>query len=330
MLYAPPMPTSRANQVDLDVTSYYHCVARCVRRAFLCGKDRYSGQNFEHRRGWVRERLRFLAGVFAIDVCAYAVMSNHLHVVLHVDEGRAGLWTDAEIEERYWQLHPMAKADFELFPPAKQQALREVWRARLCSLSWMMRALNEFIARRANKEDDVSGRFWEGRFKSQALLDEQGLLTCMAYVDLNPVRAGAAKTLEGSYFTSIQERLQDLARKRRSHRKQTAPDALVPFANQSTDSCTAVKLAPTLEEYVELLEWTGRAVAKGKRGKIVGHAPKLLTDQGVSVERWVSALAEHKVGAVAFLGSVESVRALADKRGKGWLRGLGLARRCAA
>ena len=324
------MPTARENQVDLSVTPYYHCVARCVRRAFLCGKDNYSGQNFEHRREWVRQRLRFLADVFAIDVCAYAVMSNHLHIVLHVDAERASQWSDADIVERYSKLHPMAGANYKQLPPTKQRVQRETWRARLCSLSWMMRALSEFIARRANKEDDVSGRFWEGRFKSQALLDEQGLLTCMAYVDLNPVRAGMAQTLEASDFTSIQERLQDLARKRRSHRRQTAPDSLVPFATQLTDSCTTVTLTPTLEAYVELLQWTGRAVAKGKRGRIVGPPPKLLVDQGVSADRWVEALAQHKVGAVAFLGSVESVQALADKRGKGWLRGLGLAKRCAA
>ena len=324
------MPTPRESQVDLSVTPYYHCVARCVRRAFLCGKDSYSGQNFEHRREWVRERLRFLAGVFAIDICAYAVMSNHLHVVLHVDVERAARWAEADVVERYCRLHPMAKAAYDLLPPARQRMCRETWRARLCNLSWMMRALNEFIARRANKEDDVSGRFWEGRFKSQALLDEQGLLTCMAYVDLNPVRAGVAQTLEESEFTSIQERLQDLERKRRNHRRQTAPDTLAPFATQLTDSCTAMELVPTLEAYVELLEWTGRAVAKGKRGRIVGPAPKLLTDQGVSADRWVEALAEHKVGAVAFLGSVESVEALATKRGKGWLRGLGLARQWGA
>ena len=323
------MPSSRSTQIDLAVTPYYHCMARCVRRAFLCGKDSYSGQDFEHRRDWVRERLRFLADIFAIDVCAYAVMSNHLHVVLHVDAQRAEQWTDADVVARYCKLHPTAKAQYELLPPAKQRTQRSTWRARLCNVSWMMRALNESIARRANKEDDVSGRFWEGRFKSQALLDEQGLLMCMAYVDLNPVRAGLAKTLEESDFTSVQERLQDLARKRRNHRKQTAPDALVPFATQLTDSCTSVELPPTLEAYVELLEWTGRALAEGKRGKIVGPAPKLLADQAVSAERWVEALAEHSVGAVAFLGSVGSIRTLAAKRGKGWLRGSGLAKRCA-
>ena len=77
------MPSPRSQQISLQDTPYYHCISRCVRRAFLCGEDPISSENFEHRRGWVENRLLFLASVFAIDICAYAVMSNHLHVVLH-------------------------------------------------------------------------------------------------------------------------------------------------------------------------------------------------------------------------------------------------------
>ncbi|MFT4939011.1 MAG: hypothetical protein ACI88A_002043 [Paraglaciecola sp.] len=74
------MPYARKNQISLIDTPYYHRVSRCVRRAFLCGTDNYSGQSFEHRRGWVEARLLFLASVFAIDVAAYAVMSNQQNV----------------------------------------------------------------------------------------------------------------------------------------------------------------------------------------------------------------------------------------------------------
>ena len=322
------MPTPRSNQVDLSVTPYYHCVARCVRRAYLCGKDSYSGRDYEHRREWVRERLRFLTHVFAIDVCAYAILSNHLHVVLHVDQARADGWSSAEVKRRYCKLHPMAEADYQSLPPDEQADRREVWRGRLCNLSWMMRALNERIARQANKEDNVSGRFWEGRFKSQALLDTQGLFTCMAYVDLNPVRAGMAETLERSDFTSVQERLQDLERKRRLRRKQTAPSTLVRFSDQSSDGSQTVALPATLSAYVQLLEWTGRLVAKGKRGKILGPPPQLLVDCGLSPDGWITAIAEHKIGGVTFLGTPERVEQLARQRGKKWLRGIRLARNC--
>ena len=111
-----------------------------------------------------------LAGVFAIDIAAYAVMSNHYHIVVHIDGERAKKWTDE---------------------------------------SWFMRVLNESIARMANSEDECTGRFWEGRFKSQALLDEHALLTAMAYIDLNPIRAAMAETPEQSDHTSVQQRIHD-------------------------------------------------------------------------------------------------------------------------
>ena len=326
------MPTARADQVDLSATPYYHCMARCVRRAYLCGKDAYSGKNFEHRRDWVRERLRFLAGVFAIDVCAYAIMSNHLHVVLHVDSARAAAWSPAEVVKRYTKLYPTAKIDYDTLPADKQRLQRKKWRSRLFDLSWMMRALNERIARRANQEDELSGRFWEGRFKSQALLDERGVLTCMAYVDLNPVRAGMARTLKGSDFTSVQERI-TLASKHKHRRKRAAaaPPTLAPFVGQESDSCATIELPAMLDAYIELLEWTGQQLAKGKRGTLTSSPPpRLLTKHGLSAERWVASLGEHKIGRVTFLGKVSSIEKLAKQRGKAWLRGLGLARRCTA
>ena len=79
------MARPRNTQVSLQDTPYYHCVSRCVRKAYLCGVDFYTGQSYEHRRDWIEARLLMLASVFSIDICAYAVMSNHLHLVLGVD-----------------------------------------------------------------------------------------------------------------------------------------------------------------------------------------------------------------------------------------------------
>jgi len=98
------MTRARYSQVPLDDILYYHCICRCVRRAFLCGQDHYSGQAYEHRRQWVVERLALLVDVFAVNLCAYAVMSNHYHVVLRVDRERAAGWSDKAVAVRWMRL----------------------------------------------------------------------------------------------------------------------------------------------------------------------------------------------------------------------------------
>ncbi|RFA30396.1 transposase, partial [Alkalilimnicola ehrlichii] len=172
----------------MNDTPYYHCVSRCVRRAFLCGYDAASEADYSHRRAWVVERLAALAEIFTIDVCAYAVMSNHYHLVLKIDRARGQALSDAAVMQRWARLFKLpclveryqkgeTLSEAEV---VKAQALIAEWRERLMDLSWFMRCLNEYLARRANAEDGCTGRFWEGRFKSQALLDEAALLTCMA------------------------------------------------------------------------------------------------------------------------------------------------------
>ncbi|HJT33993.1 MAG TPA: hypothetical protein VJ783_18250, partial [Pirellulales bacterium] len=194
-------------KVDESVVGVYPCMARCVRRAFLCGFDRYSGRNFDHRKVWVRPRLEELAGIVAVDVLGFAVLSNHLHVLLRIRPDVAAAWSDEEVARRWWRLHPGRRnvdgtpAEPEphelamLLADAEALATR---RKRLSSLSWFMASVCEPIARRANREDRVSGRFWEGRFRSQAVLDEPAALACSVYIDLNPIRAGLADTPETS------------------------------------------------------------------------------------------------------------------------------------
>jgi hypothetical protein len=153
------MPYPRSALVSLEATPWYHVISRCVRRAFLCGEDRATGRNFEHRRGWIVERMEQLAGVFAVDVAAYAVMANHFHQVVRVDAERAQAWSDDEVLRRWTKLYTgpelvqqylrdgdagMVDAQIEVV-----QGWAATYRARLGDLSWYMRVSNESISRMA-------------------------------------------------------------------------------------------------------------------------------------------------------------------------------------
>jgi REP element-mobilizing transposase RayT len=212
------MTSPRSHIIDPEAPGFYHCVSRCVRRAFLCGTDSYTGRCFEHRKAWVEGRLLELAEIFAIGVYAYAVMSNHLHVVTYLDPSVAWSWSPEEVASRWMRLFPVrenGQIDVEA-TRLRAQILTSnperlaVCRSRLASRSWFMRCLSEPIARRANREDACTGRFWEGRYRCQALLDDAAVVACMAYVDLNPVRAGIAADLAACDHTSVKQRIERL------------------------------------------------------------------------------------------------------------------------
>ncbi len=161
------MPRPRKQLISLDTTPYYHCVSRCVRRAFLCGADPLTQQSYEHRRQWVEKRIEELAAIFAVDVAAYAVMSNHTHLVLHINSVKMHSWTDREVCERW---HKLFKGTLLTQKYANQEPLEDIeaetvtatlaqWRLRLGDISWFMRCLNEPIARRANAEDNCTGKW---------------------------------------------------------------------------------------------------------------------------------------------------------------------------
>lgn len=284
------MPLARKRQISLADTPYYHCVSRCVRRAFLCGKDKLTGKSFEHRRQWVEDRLLFLSTVFAIDVCAYAVMSNHTHVVLHVDSVKAQGWSDKEVLTRWHKLHKGTLLSQQFMQQkarhlsdAEHKTLQltiEVYRLRLTDISWFMRELNEPIARQANIEDNCTGHFWEGRFKSQALLDEHALAACMVYVDLNPIRARMAKTPETSAHTSIKRRINDL---KQGHQ----PKTLMPFVGNPRQPQPS-GLMFNLMDYIQLVDLSGRTFMPTKRGVIDYHASPILQRLGLDEQSWHS------------------------------------------
>ncbi len=313
------MTIARSRQVCLEATPYYHCVSRCVRRAFLCGQDRFSGRSFEHRRGWIEQRLALLASVFAIDLCAYAVMSNHYHVVVRIDEARARAWSERAVIDRWLKLYtgPVLIHRYlagETRTQAEQSAVSElvgVWRARLMDLGWFMRNINEPIAREANAEDGCKGRFWEGRYKCQALLDEKALLTCMAYVDLNPIRAAMADRPETSNYTAIQARIEG----RDQH--------LAPFLSrhQSADIDSA-PIPYGWHDYLQLVDWTGRAIRTHKRGAIPLDLPPILERLGKSQHLWLTEMRHYGKWYGRAVGTGANLRAYCEATATHWVRGL--------
>jgi REP element-mobilizing transposase RayT len=326
------MGYARKNLVSLRDTPYYHVIARCVRRAWLWGHDEYAGKDYSHRKQWVIERLAQLGGIFPMEVCAYAVMSNHYHLVLYVDAQRARNWSKQEVMERWtilfrapklvkrWQSGEALEAERVM-----AEAIIERWRSRLCDISWFMRCLNEHLARLANSEDRCTGRFWEGRFKSQALLDEAGLLTAMAYVDLNPIRAGIASTPEESEFTAIYDRIKRL---RTSDSDQSSSTTNIPLRRFSDEGQSGEPSIPySLRDYLSLVDWSGRAIRAGKQGFIAAELPSILNRLSIDADAWELLIARRDMMFGRAMGRLDAMRLHAATLRQSWVRGVRSAER---
>ena len=322
------MGYARKSLISLKDTPYYHVVARCVRRAWLWGFDEYAGRDYSHRKEWILERLSRLSSIFAIEVCAYAVMSNHYHLVLFVDQLRAQQLTQREVVECWTQLFGTPVLISRFMSGEAEEGEREVaekiieeWRARLCDISWFMKCLNENLARRANAEDNCTGKFWEGRFKSQALLDEAGLLTAMAYVDLNPIRAGIAKSPEESEFTSIFDRIRDL-KASASSEATTIARSRIPLRSFVSAGNNDRAMPYSFEDYLQLVDWTGRCVRADKRGFIAEALPPIARRLGIDGEAWQRAMRPSGNVFGRAMGKLDHLRLHASTLGQAWIRGL--------
>ena len=328
------MSRARSQQICCQDTPYYHCISRVVRRAFLCGFDQSTQQDFEHRRQWMLDRLAEIEAVFCIDICAYAIMSNHYHLVLYINKSQVDDLTDLEVIERWRTIYtgPDIIQRFingEKLSKEHHDLIAEIvgkWRLRLEDISWFMKSLNESIARRANSEDGCTGHFWEGRFRSQALLDEQALLTCMAYVELNPIRAMMAQTPENSDFTSIKQRI-EADQPVKSHQNAKATTIVssqlllkefVAEGHQLTD-----EIPYHYREYLELVDWSGRVIREEKRGAIDDRIPPILIRLGIDGEQWHKAMqpkGSHQFSRA--MGCCEALREHAKRLSIKWIKGI--------
>jgi len=334
------MALPRSKYVQEGQEGVYHCFSRCVRRAFLYGFDPLTGRDFSHRKVWIASRLRYLASIFAVEVCAYAVMMNHYHTILRLRPDFVASWSDWEVASRWLTLFPPRRRsktqpspplDFEIRVLALCPDRIATLRRRLCNLSWFMGRLNEFIARAANKEDDVKGRFWESRFKCQSLLDDAAVAACMVYVDLNPIRAGLAATPEDSDFTSIQERIQAWLQQTTTPDSSPAdadptahsPSWLCPIAS---DSQRRGILPMTSAQYFDLVDQSGRLSRSDKPGAIAADLAPILMRIGANPDAWMETISRFGTSFRLAVGLLSNLRHFADQLGRRWLKGVTAAR----
>ena len=352
---------ARQNRSDIfspGEVSVFHCVQRAVRRAMLCSNDPVTGRSYEHRRQWIRNRCEELAGIFGVDFLGFAIMGNHLHVILRNRPDVVETWSDEEVAMRWWRLFPKRREEDGRPAQPTEHDLKMILgtakdcqekRRRLSDISWVMRCLAEVIARRANKEDQCTGRFWEGRFKAQKLIDDVAILACSAYVDLNPVRAGMAETPETSDFTSAQERIRSEQAEAKRKKQVTPrgpkrgrasvfarqdrwlapvelqtrgrPGVLPAKASRASDKGF---LQMPLRTYLKLLDWTGRQLKRRKRGHIPPTLAPILERIGLSGETWCELVNQFGKLFRRVAGTKASLAEEAAHRQQNWLQSPGI------
>lgn len=344
------MPAQPRNEiVDPLIVGVYHCWSRCVRRAFLCGQDPLTGKDYEHRRQWICDFERQLASLFGIEVGFHAEMSNHLHLVLRNRPDIVETWSDEEVVRRWLTITKLVKSLDGLpkeiswgeiaIEMANPDRVAEI-RVKLSHPSAFMGSLCEHIGRRCNRADRVTGKFWEDRYKCSRLENEASILVCGIYVDLNQIRAGEAETPEESRHTSAYDRI--VARQARQQAGDDVPDhpladdwlCELTLAREATvdardGACSSTPrrasdkglLSVTLDEYLQLLDATGRIVKSGKSGAIPAELTPILERLRIKTSLWTDAVTHFQQWFGSVVGTGIEVACHAAATGRRWLGG---------
>ena len=330
------MPAKPRSAVfDPDEVGVYHCWNRLVRRWWLFGFDTITNKDYGYRKDWFRDRFRELAGAMAVDILDYAILDSHFHVVLRNRPDIVQTWSDEEVARRWWFVCPTRKNEDGSIPDPKPCEIGLLlanvaeYRRRLSDISWLMRLACQPIARRANKEDNVDGRFFAKRFDCERLKTPADVLACSLYVDLNWIHAGMAETPEQSTFTSAADRIRA---RWQSIQNELETDVAIPTGahadgwlapifldertaayagpntteeESATDAgpearfCNPIRAARisnkgflpmTRDQYLSLLDTMGRVVRAGKRGFIPAELPPILERLDVEPESWLDSL----------------------------------------
>ena len=301
-------------------------------------------KNHIDRKEWIERRLQELSEIFAVSVGGFSVMDNHLHVLVRLDPDTAKDWSDEEVVRRWGRLFPPRDKSREPLPVTKawvQWRLQDAqWvataRERLQSLSWFMKCLKEPLARLANQQDNARGAFFEERFKSVAILDEEALLATCAYIDLNPVAAGIVDVPEASPHTSITTRIEHVKEEGRTADLTAAKSGSVAGSNASAGLEESIWLCPvedrrtldssregmlegfSLGNYLLLVEYTGRLFRDGK-AVISAELSGILERIGSSAEGWwarIEKLSKGRLLGRFFAASRARLREVAGQLGR--------------
>lgn len=330
---------SRAEVIDPRQVTIVHAINRTVRRCFLMGDDPISGTNFDHRKEWIETLLQHFAAHFGIDLLCYSILSNHYHLILRTRPDVVAEWDDTEVARRWLMICPQRKIGALPAQPTQMELnsirncpvkLAEA-RKRLSDVSWWMRLLNQRIAQRANKEDKAQGRFWQDRFRAIRIEDDESLLACAAYVELNPIRASIVKTLEQSEFTSVKRRIDSEVQASCSDPPENRPqpsvspeqrrdaflaklsidqrnDALRACVSDTGKRCSDKGfLSLSINDYIELLDWTARQIAPDKRGRTPASCPPILKRLGLVKDSWCSLVMQFEEVFCHVAGRVDRV-----------------------
>lgn len=312
----------------------YHCISRCVRQCFLCGENFKENKNYEHRKKWVQERLKKLSEIFCIDILNFAVMSNHLHVLIKVNNKKLKQLSNEEVAKRWRVLYPkssiMEEIELEILS-SDEEKIKEI-RKRLVNIGWFMKSISEYIAKRANKEDECKGRFWEGRFVCKRIYDEASVLQCALYIDLNPIRAKITTVPEKSIFTSAYERIKaNRAKEKLNYKNYNFKKICLEKESKRDSWLLAINkkeggfLSLTLKEYLGILDFAGQEIINGKRGKIPNKIMPILERLKIDSENWIDNLEKINYSFARFMGNKESMKKEAIKIGQRWFKGIRLA-----
>ncbi len=342
------MVLRRKDVFNRQQVGIYHVTTRCVRQAFLLGDDFQTGKSNHQRKRWIEEWFQSLTDVMLIEICAYAVMDNHTHSILRNRPDLLENMDDVEIAKRLVRLYPGFQCLQALPEEADPERVRELLsdpeelhrrKYLLTDISIFMARWEEAVARRANKVDDKKGRFWEGRFHCQKLLDSASVLAATIYVELNPLRANIVELPEYSQYTSLVRRLK-LVRLASGCSLENLMDSdklekqrALSESVESQDNTKWVSNVLACEsflpfdrnKYLNVLDYVSRCKRPDKSSS-PATAEKLLVRLGVDPERWRKTASNFEESYRLFAGSPELLSQTAVEKKKRCLHGMSTAR----